>query len=128
MINFIMLRWQDYKVATSSCRSLTRIPFQAVDLMAVCSEKSHRWFWQTGSKQVGDRIVETGELHGHPGPQEDDVAHEGLVLECGAECPGITLLPARVGRLQHKASDQLTSAQQRVLQPVRCKSGGQSCH
>jgi hypothetical protein len=54
---------------------------------------------QAGGEQVGDGIVEAGQVHGHPRPEEDDVAHQGLVLEGGPVGPGIALLPPGVGCL-----------------------------
>lgn len=36
-------------------------------------------------EEIGDGVVEPMWVHGVPGAQEDDVAHEDLVFECGAK-------------------------------------------
>lgn len=42
-----------------------------------------RQWWYV--KEIGDWVVKSVWLHAVPGPQEDDVGHEDLVLEGGAE-------------------------------------------
>ena len=46
----------------------------------LASHGSDRW-----SQQICNRVVELGQVHANPGPEEDYVAHQGLVLEGCAE-------------------------------------------
>ena len=52
-----------------------------------------------GRQQVGDRVVEARQVDGHPGAQEDGVAHQRLVLEGGPEAAVRPALDARPQRL-----------------------------
>lgn len=57
-----------------------------------------------GSQQIRDRVVKAGQVNSNPGPQEDDVTHEGLVFESGPEGPILTALNPWPQRLRHKVS------------------------
>ncbi len=43
-------------------------------------------------QQISHRIVELGQVHPDPCPEEDDVAHQGLILKGGSEGAVLTLL------------------------------------
>ena len=45
-------------------------------------------------QQVSHGVVELGQVHADPGSEEDDVAHQGLVLESGPEGPVLAVVNA----------------------------------
>lgn len=59
-----------------------------------------------GAKQVCDWVVETGQVDCNPRSQEDDVAHEQLVLKSGPECSTLAILLSRVACLAAKHAYQ----------------------
>ena len=50
-------------------------------------------------QQISHRVVELGQVHPNPCPEEYDVAHEGLVLKGGSEGAVLAFLDSRPQRL-----------------------------
>ena len=67
-------------------------------------------------QEVSDGVVEAGQIHCHPGAQEDDVAHQYLVLEGSSEHACLAILLSRVHGLQDEILRLLVHQHQ--LDPV----------